>query len=166
MRTAVPRSTPPAPAATLAGQPLDLFTPWAKTGHAEIFTQNVNTPNGHYSDGLPVVPHRRLRHDGEQQRHRRPVRLGGVPRHRTLLTHGDPTNWTNILAQFPKTAKLANIQCENCHGPQQSDAHTHGDARATLSSDLCGSCHGEPARHGRYQQWQLSAHANYETAVE
>ena len=35
-----------------------------------------------------------------------------------------------------------------------------------LSSDVCGVCHGEPLRHGRFQQWQLSGHANYELAVE
>ena len=39
-------------------------------------------------------------------------------------------------------------------------------SRVSLSSDLCGTCHGEPARHGRFQQWQLSRHANYELAVE
>ncbi len=32
--------------------------------------------------------------------------------------------------QFPETAKLANIQCENCHGPQNSAAHTQGRAAA------------------------------------
>jgi hypothetical protein len=31
---------------------------------------------------------------------------------------------------------------------------------------VCGSCHGEPARHGRFQQWQLSSHADYELARE
>ncbi len=37
-----------------------------------------------------------------------------------LLTHGDPENWNHILDQFPDIAKQANIQCENCHGPQNS----------------------------------------------
>jgi hypothetical protein len=147
-----------------AGTPLDLFTPWAQTGHAEIFTQNVNTPNGHY--GTSCLSCHTVGYDTTASNNGiddQPDWTAFLAT--TLLTHGDPTNWTNILTQFPKTAKLANIQCENCHGPQQSDAHTHGDARETLSSDLCGSCHGEPARHGRYQQWQLSAHANYETAI-
>jgi hypothetical protein len=145
------------------GTTLDLFTPWAQTGHAEIFTQNVNTPNGHYSTSCischTVGYDTAASNNGIDDQSDWTAFLAS-----NLLTHGDPTNWTNILAQFPKTAKLANIQCENCHGPQTSDAHTHGEARETLSSDLCGSCHGEPARHGRYQQWQLSAHANYEVA--
>jgi formate-dependent nitrite reductase cytochrome c552 subunit len=37
---------------------------------------------------------------------------------------------------------------------------------ASLSSDVCGSCHGEPLRHARFQQWQLSPHANYELAID
>jgi hypothetical protein len=36
----------------------------------------------------------------------------------------------------------------------------------SLSSEVCGTCHGEPLRHARFQQWQLSGHANYELAVE
>ena len=64
---------------------------------------------------------------------------------------------------------MANIQCENCHGPQDSNAHGFagpvGEPRASLSSDVCGSCHGEPLRHARFQQWQLSGHANYELAI-
>ncbi len=44
-----------------------------------------------------------------------------------LLTHGAADNWTKILAQFPATAKLANIQCENCHGPHDSAAHMKKD---------------------------------------
>jgi len=146
-----------------AGTPLDLFTPWAQTGHAEIFTQNVNTPAGHYGTSClschTVGYDTTASNNGIDDQSDWTAFLAS-----NLLTHGDPTNWTSILTQFPKTAKLANIQCENCHGPQQSDAHTHTEARATLSSDLCGACHGEPLRHGRYQQWQLSAHANYETA--
>jgi hypothetical protein len=40
------------------------------------------------------------------------------------------------------------------------------DMRMSLSSDVCATCHGEPLRHGRFQQWQLSSHANYELAVD
>ena len=35
-----------------------------------------------------------------------------------LLHNTGPTNWTTILADYPQTAQLSNIQCENCHGPQ------------------------------------------------
>ena len=144
----------------------DLFTPWAKSGHAEVFTQNVNTPNGHY--GPNCLSCHAVGYNAKG------VNNGGIDEAvdwtaflaSDLMAHGDPGNWAKVLANFPATARMSNIQCENCHGPQQSAAHMKKDeSRKTLSSDLCGTCHGEPLRHGRYQQWQLSAHANYETAV-
>ena len=144
----------------------DMFTPWKKSGHAEIFTQNVNTPNGHYTSACLSCHTVGYNDPG--------VKNGGIDDTANfaafltsgLLTHGDAGNWSKILSDFPDTARFANIQCENCHGPQNSAAHTKKDgSRMSLSSDVCGSCHGEPARHGRFQQWQLSKHANYETAV-
>ena len=145
---------------------IEKFTPWAQTGHAEIFTQNVNTPNGHYGTGClschTVGYDTRAANNGIDDQAAWAAFLG-TP----LLTHGDLTNWANILTQFPTIAREANIQCENCHGPQDSQAHYKGDgSRGTLSSDMCGTCHGEPLRHGRFQQWQLSGHANYELAGE
>ena len=38
--------------------------------------------------------------------------------------------------------------------------------RQNLASELCGACHGEPARHGRYQQWEESGHGNLALAME
>jgi hypothetical protein len=37
---------------------------------------------------------------------------------------------------------------------------------ASLAATNCAQCHGEPLRHGRYQQWQLSGHADYSVALE
>jgi hypothetical protein len=116
---------------------IEMFKPWAKSGHAEIFTQNVNTPAGHYSTAC-LSCHTVGYNDP-------PLKNGGIADASDfqaflgsgLLTHGDPLNWTKILAQFPVTARLANIQCETCHGPQTDDAHNQRDgARQTLSSDL------------------------------
>jgi hypothetical protein len=144
----------------------DLFTPWKASGHAEIFTQNVNTPAGHYSTaclGCHTVGYnaKAVKNNGIDEQIDWTAFLST-----TLLTHGDPANFGNIVTQFPATARMTNIQCENCHGPQDSAAHMKKDgSRMSLSSDVCGSCHGEPTRHGRYQQWQLSAHANATTAI-
>jgi hypothetical protein len=35
-----------------------------------------------------------------------------------------------------------------------------------ISASVCGTCHGEPPRHARFQQWQLSGHGNYELAID
>jgi hypothetical protein len=34
-----------------------------------------------------------------------------------------------------------------------------------MSADVCGVCHGEPTRHGRYQEWRESGHGDFETAI-
>jgi hypothetical protein len=142
------------------------FGPWANSGHAEVFTQNVNNPQGHYSEACVschTVGYDTTAANGgidDQPDWQAFVQSG-------LLTHGALGNWTQILSEFPKSARMANIQCENCHGPQNSESHEAGDGtRTTLSSDLCGTCHGEPMRHGRFQQWQLSGHANYQLATD
>ncbi|OGO22600.1 MAG: hypothetical protein A2Z28_04945, partial [Chloroflexi bacterium RBG_16_51_9] len=82
--------------------------------------------------------------------------------------HGDVGLYTQMLKDFPKTAALANIQCENCHGPNNSLLHankTLDAARITLSAEACGACHGEPARHGRFQQWLESGHSGIESTT-
>lgn len=144
----------------------DLFTPWAKSGHSEIFSQNVNTTSNHY--GPQCLACHAVGYNTKG------VRNGGIDDSidwaaflaAGLMTPGDPANWTKVLTNFPATARLSNIQCENCHGPQDSVAHMKKDgSRKSLSSDLCGTCHGEPLRHSRFQQWQLSSHGNYETAI-
>ncbi len=146
----------------------DYFTPWAQTGHAEIFTDQINF-GGHYSTnclGCHTVGY----DPGADN--------GGIDDADDWLAFLEadwfhqigPDIWSTILAEQPDTAQRANIQCENCHGPQVTNAHALGGAdgypRASLSSDVCATCHGEPLRHARFQQWQLSGHANYELAVD
>jgi hypothetical protein len=156
----------------------DEFTPWAQTGHAEIFTNNLNNST-HYGEGC---------FDCHTVGFDRAAENGGVDDasdYEAFLSAGllnNPgDNWSVMVGEpgappgtgaYPETAQLANIQCENCHGPQDnSDAHggsIFGDegSRVSLSSDVCASCHGEPLRHARFQQWQLSRHSNYELAVD
>ncbi len=61
---------------------IEKFTPWAQTGHAEIFTQNVNVA-GHYAESCLSCHAVGLGHARRQQRLRRPVRLRGADRLRT-----------------------------------------------------------------------------------
>ena len=139
----------------------DTFTPWKASGHAEILTQNIDDPSGHWSAGCASC--HTVGYDAEADN-------GGfdeaMAREKWEVPHGAVGNWAKMLKDYPATARLANIQCENCHGPQDSEAHMQGAARQNISSDLCGACHGEPARHGRFQQWEESGHANLELAIE
>jgi len=142
----------------------DKFTTWRQTGHAEIFTDQLNTGN-HWGTGCFLCHSVGYNPDDDN---------GGLDEatdydawlNSGLINAMNPDAWATTVADYPSVAQLANIQCENCHGPQGGDAHTTGASRVTLSADNCGQCHGEPLRHGRFQQWQLSGHANYELAID
>jgi hypothetical protein len=141
------------------------FDTWRLTGHAEAFTQGITT-NGHFGENCFAC---------------HAVGFGKTSGIDTTPSYGDfmvalddaqhggdiSTLWETMLIEMPDTARLSNIQCENCHGPQSyTEAHKDqpGAPRVNLGSETCGSCHGEPARHGRFQQWQLSNHADYSLA--
>ncbi len=150
----------------------DEFTPWSHSGHAEIFKDNLNA-GGHYSSACfscHTVGYDTKVNDGGFD-----DAVGYTDFLNEFFPGGrsptpNPNNWVNVLAKYPAVARLANIQCENCHGPNDSQAHKGKgpiDARPRLSlaSDVCGVCHGEPLRHGRFQQWQESGHANYDLSI-
>ena len=150
-----------------SGTKINQFAEWKVSGHSEILTQNVNNPAGHYSTNCVSCHTVGYNLDAENGGFDDAADFAALVES-DRLTHGDAENWTRILEDFPASAQMMNIQCENCHGPQNSEAHDRGDetARVSLASNVCGTCHGEPLRHGRYQQWQLSGHANYELAID
>jgi hypothetical protein len=147
------------------GSAPDKFTPWKNSGHAEILTQNINDTASHWTV-TGCAPCHSVGYDTTATNNGFDEAVTATG---WTFTHGDPNNWTNMLANFAPAARLANIQCENCHGPQDSVAHTTSASaagpRTTMSSDDCGICHGEPQRHARFQQWEDSAHGNFEAAV-
>jgi len=140
----------------------DKFTPWSMTGHAEIFTNNLNE-SPYWGEGC--FPCHTVGFDPD-------VDNGGIDDADDygdflaagLIGNPNADNWTTVLNEYPDTARFANIQCENCHGPMWG-SHD-GERSLLLSADVCASCHGEPLRHARFQQWQLSRHANYALAVD
>ena len=154
------------------GRAPDYFTDWAQTGHAEIFTDLLNT-NTHY--GESCFPCHTVGFDLNVFN----IGFDDVGDYQGFLESGlinNPgDNWTKMLEDFPQNAQFANIQCENCHGPQSGGGHvqrnpqpgvTGLNPRVDISSNTCATCHGEPLRHARFQQWQLSRHSSYELAIE
>lgn len=149
----------------------DKFTPWSHSGHAEIFTQNLNA-GGHYSSSC--FPCHTVGYNLAAENNGVDDQAGYPPFLDTFFPGGhsppmNPDNWNTVLATYPDVARLANVQCENCHGPIDNASHrqlTSAQAGLSIASDVCGVCHGEPARHGRFQQWQTSQHANYALAMQ
>ena len=78
----------------------------------------------------------------------------------TVLTNG---NWANMPEQLKD---LANIQCENCHGPGSQHMYsqsTVGNTNAitvTLAAADCGQCHDSLTGHSHNAEWNISLHAN------
>ena len=146
----------------------DQFSSWAQTGHADIFSVNLNTST-HYSTSCLSCHTVGWDPDADNGG------MDDVADYDSFLAefttdgshfHADSDNWTGMLARTPASAQLANIQCENCHGPNPAGHAAATPGRTSISSDVCAVCHGEPLRHARFQQWQLSKHANYELAIE
>ena len=146
----------------------DAFLDWQNTGHAEIFTEEIDIPypEGHYSSGC--FPCHTLGSDGydnngfSDQAKYDAFYAEFWPAGNLIAVSSTFTNYEYLEANYTAIYKRGNIQCGNCHGPHGP----YGGGDVSLSSDVCAVCHGEPTRHGRFQQWQISGHANMELAED
>ena len=63
---------------------------------------------------------------------------------------------------LPALQNVANIQCENCHGPGSTHVNSGGDPRLiskTFTAGTCVQCHGAATHHIKGKEWGNSAHA-------
>ncbi len=138
----------------------DEITPWLGTGHATMFTRGINGGNGSSYGPSCIVCHTVGNDKG--------VANGGFDDVAATAGWSMPApaagNWDAMVASVPQVAKLANIQCENCHGPQNSTAHrktqdanlvSHpwSSPRIRYSAELCATCHASGTGHHNYSEW-------------
>ena len=131
---------------------------WSKTLHAEIFKDGINGLNGSsYGpscwgchtvgyDASATMP------DGSFDDVMK--QLGWAPP--AVLQPG------NFEAMPAALQNVANIQCENCHGPGSTHISSGGDTRLiskTFDSGVCGQCHGAATHHVKTMEWNNSGHA-------
>jgi len=132
----------------------DIVTPWSKTGHASFFQRAIDgqtTAGQHYSSSC-ITCHV----------------VGNNPAP-TAVNNGFDDVATSLGWKFPTVLKpgnfaampaelqnLANIQCENCHGP---GSRHPGEPSVTLDVKVCASCHQDGSHHTRPEQWEISPHA-------
>jgi hypothetical protein len=132
--------------------------PWSKTAHAEVFKDNINGMDGPtYATscwGCHTVGF-----------NNNPAAVnGGFDDVMAKLNWTPPAtmqdgNWDTV----PDGLKnLANIQCENCHGPG-SQHIASGGSKAQISVSVnsgdCGQCHGAATHHVKSAEWGNSVHA-------
>ncbi|MBF0559902.1 MAG: hypothetical protein HQL08_14105, partial [Nitrospirae bacterium] len=146
----------------------DKFTPWTYTAHATFMARGMNAITG--NSGACLTCHS----VGFDQA---PGASSGTGFDDIALLDGwsypskDTTkpysNWKTMAgtSSYSNLIKLANIQCENCHGPQGSDGHISGLAgstkvaggtRVNYSAELCGICHDSGTGHHLYSEWAAS----------
>jgi hypothetical protein len=127
----------------------DKFTPWTQTKHASMFSTtaaaapfvvNMNCANCHsvggdslsskVNGGFPYV-----------------AKAMGYSYNRIRSLKNPATDaFPDMVKNFPAAARLMNIQCESCHGPQNSAAHAadpnaFSSGRVSYAAELCISCH-------------------------
>jgi len=131
---------------------------WQKTLHAEIFKDGITGVNGTSygsncyachtvgNDANATVPNGGFNSVVAQLKWTPPANL-------------TPDNWTNL----PDALKnVANIQCENCHGPGSEHANSGGTpfaVSAPQGSGACSSCHDAPTHHVKSTEWYQSMHS-------
>jgi hypothetical protein len=152
------------------------FFDWKDSGHAEIFNQCADTIF-HYeehcftchtvgfggqapSNGISTLPEYAdyLQDPGYWDHDKDPP--VGLPR---------PGSHNSLLLDYPEVAQRTNVQCENCHGPNNSPAHktlkkTGAPERISVSSQVCGTCHDKMIEPSS-PQWLASGHGNYSLAI-
>ncbi len=132
----------------------DKAASWAETGHASMFTRgidgNISSHYASYCLSCHTVGYDPAAENGGFDDVAEQV---GWTFPETL----QPGNWDAVPLELKQ---LANIQCENCHGPGSEHNGDPTGIATSLSADTCGTCHNEPWRHVKNAQWANSAHAD------
>jgi hypothetical protein len=121
------------------GKSTDHFTKNCISCHALGFDSNTNSANGGFDDIA--------------------AQTGWV--FPTNLTDG---NWAAMPAALKN---VANIQCENCHGPGSEHAYALGNTNlsnwprisVSMASGDCAQCHDSLSHHYKTAEWNNSRHA-------
>ncbi|HEY1339056.1 MAG TPA: hypothetical protein VGF59_16185, partial [Bryobacteraceae bacterium] len=136
----------------------NMATSWSKTAHAHLFTDGVNgVASDHYS--ASCIGCHTVGYDTTAG-----AVNGGFDDIATKLSWVLPVpqkagNWEAMPKELQN---VANIQCENCHGPGSVHANSGGTTLAiskTLGSGDCAQCHDAPTHHIKNGEWNNSQHA-------
>lgn len=125
---------------------------WAATGHAQIFTFEIEHGD-HYSESC--LPCHTVGYDKTANNNGFDdvaARVGW-----TFPETMQPGNWDAVPMELKQ---FANVQCENCHGPGSEHNGRLAGTAISLGAESCGSCHNEPWRHIKNVQWEASGHAD------
>lgn len=145
----------------------DIYPSWSTTEHASMFTQGID---GVLGAGYSVSCIKC--HTTGYDTNASALADGGFYSVQqqvgwtfpTVLTN---TNWAAVPNGFPSLQAVANITCENCHGPGSLHAEAFGDTNApgwprldvSYNVGDCNQCHDDPPHHQYGTEWLVSDHA-------
>lgn len=142
--------------------PENIVGPWSKTLHATKFTRGINGQVSGYSKNC--ISCHVVGYDVNTN-----AVNGGFDDVATQLGWTFPTVLTNgnYEAMPSSLQDVANIQCENCHGPGSEHANAFGNTnlvnwpRISVSTAVgnCGQCHDAKTHHVGNPEWAVSMHA-------
>jgi hypothetical protein len=141
----------------------NIYTTWTNTPHASFFTRAIDgLVSSHYNAGC--ISCHTVGYDTNAL-----AVNGGFDDVAKQLNWSFPTNLVpgNWAAMPFKLQNLANIQCENCHGPGSEHAAALGDTNAvnwprlgvSLGAGDCAQCHDSTPQHIKNAEWNNSEHA-------
>lgn len=132
---------------------------WQATGHATAFQRKIDDATGHF--GSNCVSCHSVGYDKTATAVNNGFDDVALAKGWTFPTTLQAGNWTSMKTNYPDVAKLANIQCENCHGPGSNHFGATDKSKmvSSYNSELCGSCHGATTHHTKNFEWNASAHA-------
>jgi hypothetical protein len=140
---------------------------WGKTGHADIFSDNIDnlrTPNvdSHYTEGcirchttgytLPAAKNGGFVDAQEKTGWK-------VPTWDKINAAGKKSGPSNFDSAPAEIKNMGNIQCEQCHGP--AEQHVKNGAKvmaASFENDTCNVCHAGGGHHIRGLEIASSKH--------
>ena len=134
-----------------------MVAPWETTLHSQIFTSGINGGSG--TTGARCLPCHSVGYDSNNS-----ANDGGFSYLMQQLKWTFPTtlqagNWSKVPVALQN---VANIQCENCHGPGSAHAGSGGDTSAISipqNTGQCNQCHDDPTHHYHGTAWENSMHA-------
>ncbi|HYL77819.1 MAG TPA: hypothetical protein VEU96_26635 [Bryobacteraceae bacterium] len=141
-----------------AATPWSMANSWQKTLHASIFKNGINGVNG-ASYGSSCWGCHTVGYDTN------PAAVnGGFDDVMKQLGWTPPSTLApGVFEAMPKALQnVANIQCENCHGPGSTHILSGGNPlliSKQFDSGVCGQCHGAASHHIKTMEWNNSGHA-------
>ena len=132
---------------------------WSNSAHAMIFTEGIDGVLGSHYSASCIKCHTVGYDTNAASLADNGFYATALADSWTFPTVLAPTNFASMPANLQN---LANIQCENCHGPGSEHFLGAGDTNKITTTVLtgdCTQCHDDPPNHADGTQWYASKHA-------